>query len=638
MKFSKRSALAASLVVLGPVAAVAASEPDTIVVSASRTPLSIAEIGSSVTVIDSDEIGRRHARSVLELLDGVPGIAVSRSGATGAQAQVRVRGAEANHLLVLIDGVEANDPATGDEFRFEYLSTDAIERIEIVRGPHSALWGSEAVAGVINIITRAERPSGGGAYVEGGSHDTFAAGGDLALATRDWSFALAGGYLDTAGTNASRTGNEKDGSDLGTASVAIRYGRSEDLTFDFGWRLADGETEFDPIDFFVTGLPTDGDRSNTSRRETAHATVRHRFADSRLRQSVGINWFDSADDTWIDGALTDTADADRRSLRYQFEVHREEDRYTFAIEREMTRFRQTGAIVFGDPNQSQSMTVTSAVAEYVGRFLDDVTVTLGARFDRNSDFDDAASARASASWQVNDATRLRFNAGSGRKSPTFTERFGFFPGQFVGNPSLEPERSVSWELGVARRIANDLVDIDIAVFSQDLTDEINGFVFDPASFLFTARNEDGDSRRQGAELAANYRPQDWLALSASYTYVDATEEVAAGRFRDEIRRPRHQGHIGAAADLLSDRLSLTLTARYGGERLDRFFPPFPEPPRDVVLGARWLVDLSASLRLTPSLHAYGRIVNALDENYEEVLGYRTLPRSVYVGLRYRPRR
>jgi len=157
--------------------AVPQDELDQIIVTASRSPLTVANVGASATVITREQIERRQVRYVTDLLRAVPGFAVSHSGTTGSQTQVRVRGAEANHVLVLIDGIRANDPSTGDEFRWETLSTNNVERIEIVRGPQSSLWGSDAIAGVVHVITRSgsQNPEMS-AYAEGGSFGTVNAG------------------------------------------------------------------------------------------------------------------------------------------------------------------------------------------------------------------------------------------------------------------------------------------------------------------------------------------------------------------------------------------------------------------------------------------------------------------------------
>ena len=195
----------------GQTNAASTEEIDNIVVSASRSPIAQVNIGSSVTVITREQIELRQARYVTDLLRSVPGFTVSHVGTTGSQTQVRVRGSEANHVLVLIDGVRANDPASGDEFRWELLSTSNIERIEIVRGPQSSLWGSDAVSAVVHVITRSgsDRP-GINAYVEGGSNSTLNGGLNGGTGGDTWSLAFGLERLDTGGTNISRNGSEDD--------------------------------------------------------------------------------------------------------------------------------------------------------------------------------------------------------------------------------------------------------------------------------------------------------------------------------------------------------------------------------------------------------------------------------------------
>jgi vitamin B12 transporter len=233
---------------------------DQIVVTGSRSPLATSQLGSAVTVITRDAIEQRQARYVTDMLRAVPGFAVTHSGTTGSQTQVRVRGSEANHVLVLIDGVRANDPATGDEFRWEYLTTSNIERIEIVRGPQSSLWGSDAVAAVVHIITNSGRETSAiDGYVESGSFSTTNIGLSGNIASESWS--LSGGIeqLDTDGTNISRTGSEEDGSDITTASLAAKFRASDALTLDASLRMTDAYSQFDPVDFLGKGFAVDGD-------------------------------------------------------------------------------------------------------------------------------------------------------------------------------------------------------------------------------------------------------------------------------------------------------------------------------------------------------------------------------------------
>jgi vitamin B12 transporter len=201
--------ISASAEAFGETSNEVADTTDNIVVTASRSPLATSDIGSSSTVITREQIQRQQARFVTDLLRAVPGVTISHSGAVGSQTQVRMRGAEANHVLVLIDGVKANDPASGDEFRWELLSTSNVERIEIVRGPQSSLWGSDALAGVVHIITTSGRQqSKFGAYVEGGSHETVNAGFHAGAGGESWSLGFGLESLDTDGSNISRSGDE----------------------------------------------------------------------------------------------------------------------------------------------------------------------------------------------------------------------------------------------------------------------------------------------------------------------------------------------------------------------------------------------------------------------------------------------
>ena len=605
-----------------------------IIVTGARTPLTVNQIGSALTIITRDEIERREARQVTELLRSVPGFSVSHTGVTGSQAQVRVRGAEANHILVLIDGVRANDPATGDEFRWEYLSTGNIERIEIVRGPQSSLWGSDAVAAVVHIITRSgQSGSNMSAYAEGGSFSTTNAGLNASLGDDRWS--LYGGIesLATGGSNISHTGTEKDDSDLTTANLSAKISATDALTFSLGLRSVDAYSQFDPVDYFVTGLPTDGDIATDARNLYARAGAAWRPAGRRVSHQFNVRYFDSDNRNLIDGVEDSSSASDRVTFAYQADISFAENVLSLALEHEETQFEQGGAIVFGDPNQTQKMDVTSAVAEFQGRSLDKLTWIVSARADDNSDFDDAVNGRFSLAYQLSDATTLRSSIGTGQKNPTFIERFGYFPGQFIGNPALKPERSTSYDIGFDRSFADEAVQLQVSLFKQDLKDEINGFVFDPVSFLSTAENMPGKSTRTGAELAARWSLSDSLGLGANYTYTDTTEQDFLGNDVRELRRPRHSGGLFMDYRSTNEQFSASLNADYGGTRSDIFFPPWPNPSEIVTLSNYWLVDVAAQYQATPSITVFAKGTNLLDDDYEQVFGYRTPGRAGYLGLR-----
>ena len=602
---------------------------DQILVTGARTPLTLNQIGSAVTVITRDEIEQRQARHVSDLLRAVPGFSLSHTGVVGSQTQVRVRGAEANHILVMIDGVRANDPATGDEFRWEYLATGNIERIEIVRGPQSSLWGSDAISAVVHIITRkASAEPGFDGYVEGGSDSTSNAGINGAISVGRLS--LSGGVerLATGGGNISRTGTEEDESDLTTTTLAAQITATDRLSFDVGIRAADAYTQFDPVDYYVTGLPVDGDVATDSRNFLAHAGAKLLTANDRIAHHFDARFFESDNQSLIDNVKDASTASERLTLAYQADIKFDKNVLSLGAEHGRSQYEQAGAIVFGDPNQSQKMDVSSLVTEYQGLSHDKLSWILSARFDDNSEFDNALNGRLSLAYRLSPNTTLRGGLGTGQKNPTFTERFGYFPAQFIGNENLKPERSVSYDIGVDQRALDGALQLQVSLFQQDLKDEIDGFVLDPVTFLSTAENMAGESRRSGIELAAQWTLNERFALGGHYTYTDSSAEGLS-----EIRRPRHSGGISANYRALNERFSTSLNADYGGTRNDTFFAPWPAPPEIVTLGNYWLVDLTIQYQASPTISLFAKGSNLLDEDYEQVYGYRTAGRAAFVGTR-----
>ncbi len=607
---------------------------DQIIVSAARTPLSVRQIGSASTIITRTEIEQRQARYVSDLLRSVPGFSVSHTGVTGSQTQIRVRGAEANHILVLIDGVRANDPATGDEFRWEYLGTGDIERIEVIRGPQSSLWGSDAVAAVVHIITQSgQNASGYNAYAEGGSFGTANVGLNASLVGDQWTLRAGAEHLDTDGSNISRLGSEKDRSDLSTATLAAAYSASDSLSIRFGLRAVDAYSQFDAVDFFITGLPTDGDVASDTRNFFARAGATLQRQGSRISQQFNVHYFESDNQNLSEGTEDSSSGSDRLSFAYQIDLPVDENVLSLALHHEQTKFRQSGAVVFGDPNQIQKMEVSSAAVEFQGRSLERLTWIVSMRADSNSDFDDALNARVSLAYELSDTTTLRGTVGSGRKNPTFIERFGFFPGQFIGNPLLKPERSTSYDIGLDHSLAGDAVQVQLSLFQQDLTDEINGFVFDNVTFTSTAENRAGKSTRSGVELAARWTLSDSLTIGSNYTYTDAAQQDSPGIEVRELRRPRHAGGLSVNVQTLEQTFAASLNADYGGSRTDIFFAPWPNAPETVTLRQHWLVSVAVQYRLTTAVTAFARGSNLLDEDYEQVFGYRTTGRAGFIGVR-----
>jgi vitamin B12 transporter len=236
---------------------------------------------------------------------------------------------------------------------------------------------------------------------------------------------------------------------------------------------------------------------------------------------------------------------------------------------------------------------------------------------------------------VNERFRVRGSYGTGFKAPTFTERFGFFADQFIGNPALKPERSSGWEFGLDSQWADRGMMLSAVYFDQTLEDEIDGFVFDPESFLFTAVNKDTDSRRQGVEVMFDWQLLDDLGFAANYTYTDASETGLDDVKLDELRRPRHMASLNAQYHFAQDRASMNLNISYTGKQLDVFFNPATFISEHVELGSYTLVDLAGAWKLTDVLEITARVTNLTDEHYEELLGYSTRGRAFHAGLRGR---
>ena len=619
-----------------------ALELDDLLVTARLQPISANDVASSVTVITREEIEQRQVKYLSDLLRDVPGFAVSQAGGAGSLTQIRVRGAEANQLLVLIDGVRANDPAVGDEFQYQYALTSNIERIEIIRGPQSATWGSDAMAGVINIIHKKNVSNSYlGGNVEAGSFKTINLGLDGGYSGEV--FRINGGisHNDTDGTNISRVGNEKDGAENTSANISLEIDAGDALVFGFSGQVVDASTDFDEIDFFVTGLPMDADRVTESEQTFLTGEVRYDHKESPWSATFSIQKMDSDHDNYSDGLWSSSTAAETLDLRLrggwgfgrdQLQNHR----INFALEREDTDFSQRGeASPFGDPNQDQSYDVNGYVLEYVGKPATGFTWTLSGRLNEYSDFDDATDWQLAGSYHLTSATRLWASVGTGTKVPTFTERFGFYEDYFIGNPDLKPESSRGWELGLSNSWADDRQTLQLIYFNQDLQDEIDGFVFDPETFLFTARNKDSDSKRQGIEAVFDGRIGKSWSLGASYTYTDATEKDATGQSVREVRRPRHVASLAANYYFANDRGNLNLNLNFTGKQLDNFYSPLTFALERVEIPSFTVVDLAGSWKLTPSLDLTARISNLFDEEYEEILGFVRPGRAVYAGLRGR---
>jgi vitamin B12 transporter len=615
-----------------------------ILVTDGLTPVEQEKSGRAFTVITGEQLERNQVRYVADALRQVPGFAVSKTGGFGGPVDVRVRGAEANHLLVLVDGVEIGDFSTGS-FDFASLLVADIDRIEVLRGPQSTFWGSNATAGVVNVITRRGERNGWrvNTLSEVDTDRTVLGGVSVSGGGEAWDVALSGAFRRTDGFNISDFGSEKDGDRNTTLNGKVTVDLSENLTLDGTLRFVDRKSDVDPQDFSsdpVTwapgpfyGLVIDGDDWTSTREFLGSVGLTHVALDGALTQKARFTGsdlrrenFDSFGLSWTEGnRLNGTYQAsyafDTPSLldaRHTITGGYEWERETFAPSHLTETFER----------QSNSL-----VGEYRGEFLDQFYLNGGLRQDFNDRFGDATTYSVSGAWKVpGTEARLHASVGTGVTNPTFFEQFGFTPATFRGNPDLVPEESLGWDIGIEYGFFDRQLVVDVTYFKQNLTNEIATVFGGPPTFLSSPINRDGESRRQGVEVAATLNLFNGLTANATYTYTDATEQTLAGgpRLR-EVRRPMHSGSVGLAYTFMEDRARVFGEAVFNGRMDDNAFVP-SLPPR-VTLDSYTVVNIGGSYRLNDNLEVHGRIENLFDEDYEEVFGYNAQGRTAFLGLK-----
>ena len=610
-------------------AAAVVSTDSEIVVTAARTPVSAALSGTAITVIDRATIEAVALPQASDLLRLSPGVAVSQVGPLGSQTQIRLRGAEANHTLVFIDGIAANDPAASGEFRFETLTSDGIDRIELLRGPQSALWGSEAIGGVVSVTTRAPAP-GTSAFgqAEAGSFGTYRASGGLSLGNDRAGLVAQASHSGSDGIDAFGAGGERDGYRNTTLSLKGALRPTADSELGLIVRHTDTDSQFDGFS------PVTFNRANTLDSTRIQGTAIRGYGKISLgdwSHNVEGQYVDSANVNRNAGAFLNRSDGSRFRAGYQTTLRIDagglSHSLTAAAEHETQTYRANDSNFGGGTDQRQSRDRESMIGEYRATLGDRASAGISVRHDWNDRFADSTTWRATAAADLSQGFRGHASYGEGVTDPTFTEQFGFFPGSFRGNPILAPEQARGFDVGLGW--TRGPVSADVTWFHTNLTDEIIS-TFNSTTFLSGVANATGKSRRSGLEVQLDARAMDWLRVEVNYTYLKAGEQrLAAGLVARELRRPKHAGTLIAIGDW--DRLQLTASAAYVGRQRDTDFATFTVVSQKPYT----LVTLAARYRLSDALDLTARVENAGDANYRDVVGYATAGIAGYAGLRVR---
>jgi vitamin B12 transporter len=601
-----------------------------ILVSASLIPIAANRSANAITVIDSEQIKLRGTSNISALLRDVPGFAVNQNGGFGSLTEVRVRGSEANHLVVLVDGIEVNDPSQTDQLNWGTLSVTDIERIEIVRGPQSVLYGSDAIAGVINIITKsAVEPLTASVYTEYGSRATSNNGFSVGHKSEKLNIKFGASHFETDGINVQPTkGDDLDGYRNTAINMNSGYKYSDQLALSFAAHKSAGMNEFD-------GSPevqfTDFDRQHRK------VTATYNSVDGLWSHVISLSDSDFANDNFKQddsGITVANGSTESSKQNYQYTGSRLIDELnqniSIAIAHEKEKFKQTHPELYFyagvEDGKSVERAVASIALEYRFEPVESLTLAASARHDDNDFFEKSDTYKLEAAYQQSDKLRYRGAWGTAVKNPTFTELYGIYS-KFKANPNLIPEQSNSWELGVDASFIDDRLNLSATYFNSRLENEIatKSFNCDPVNTWDCEYSQPINlakkSNRQGLELSSSVTVSQNLLISASYTHTDSKDPFG----EDEQRVPKNIGSVNLAFQP-NNELKLNLNIQHNGSQKD-----WQEP----ILEAYTLVNLSSSYMANEDLELHANINNLFDKDYQEIVGYESPGFGANLGVRYK---
>lgn len=626
MKFSTSSL---SLAALAVSPAFAADVPDSsslspVVVTATRTATPEQQIGSAITVITAEDIQARQINNVADALRIVPGLDVVRAGGLGQQTSVFLRGANANHTLVLIDGIEMNDPSNPNgSFDFSTLQTDNIERIEVLRGAASAAYGSDAIGGVINVITKkGQGPAKFTASAEGGAFDTWKTAGSVAGGDGANHYSLDVSRLEIGGFSAADRvlGNkETDGYrnttvsgrggvaitenlDLGTA---LRYTEGKSFLDNCGGRGCDDPNYWSEFDQLYT-------------RGFAHLTLFGGLWEQTLGGAYSrtdrhnLNPFDAANPYDIDSHNL----GEKLKLDYQSILRpHESNTITLGFEEEADSLSSVSAFNgFVSALPVKTMNTASYYAQDQISLFERSFTTIGVRYDDNNRFGGHVTWRVNELYTIKETdTRLKGGFGTGFRAPALFQLYDTLFGS--GNPDLKPETSDNWDIGLEQ----DLLERHVTVGANYFHNRYANLIQNPAPFPYRSVNI-GRAEAKGVETFVEARVLADLNLRGSYTYQE-TQDLATGD--PLLRRPKHKASFDADYRFL-EKAHVHLNVLVVGRKADVFSTEVP---------GYTLVNLSGSYDLHPNVQVYARVDNLFNKRYEELFGYGTTGIAGYGGVK-----
>lgn len=635
--------------------------PD-VIVSATKTEIPAKQATSAVEVITGEELERKKIKTVIDGLRLAQGVFATSSGGPGTQASVKMRGAFARHTLVMIDGVIVNSPTDG-AYNFANLSAENIDRIEILRGAQSMLYGSDAIGGVISIYTKkgAGKPTAS-AFIEYGSFATFREGGQISGAKGPFDFSASLSRWDTSSfsaVNYRRGAFERDGFHNWQASGKLGVSLPKNGRVEFNIRWYDSRTSFDG--FADSGAPADVFGARTTNRNlilngtweqpltpwwTTKLTLSQ--ANERLLSESGNVGFNLNTRQFIGASPTScfpnfdscftpfSTDLEILNRRLEWQNNfRIGEFLLLTAGYQLRREEGDSAGFFGSTQPARTISSNAGFAQAQVNLWDRLFLTAGGRHDSYNTFEDATTYRVTGGYSVKETgTKFRGSYASGFKAPTMNDLFFQSSSQAFGNPNLKPEKSLGMDVGIDQSLFQGRLQLSAGYFWNRFRNLIQfasgGTLCPPATFGFCPINV-ADAKTQGWEFAFKLTLLKGLDLRGQYTYtLTRAFDTPGNPLGGDKRLPRwpvDQGTVGLTYQPI-DSVRLNLDYRFVGARNNNL----ANTPSQV-LGSFNVVNLSASYDITKNWQAYVRVDNLFNENYEELLFFGTPIRSIFGGVR-----
>lgn len=605
MLLTKRILLGATSVVVLSSSLLAAEIAPDVVVTATRTEVFTSQVGSSISVLTAKDIEERQYNFTLEALRALPGVTISQNGPFGGSASVRIRGAASDQTLVLINGVMVNDPSSpGAGFNFANLDPNDIERIELLRGPQSTLYGSQAIGGVVNIITkRATEPFSVSAFVEAGSFNTLRAGGTVSGREGETDYLLSLSRIQTNGISKAdeNQGNiEEDGYNNYTVNGNVGSNLTEVLRAEGSLRYSESRNEFDAFG----GVGGDGDRVGHTRELQATGALHLSTFDGQLENALTATYAMVDRDNESNGARSFSATGIRTAIEYLGEIVMSD---------------QWNAIVGAKTEDAEirggrSIRTDSIFGQLQLLPIEELSLVGGVRYDDHETAGGVTTFRFTGAYSLPETgTVFRASWGEGFKSPTPFQLTFACCGAPGPNTALKPEESDGWDAGIEQSFGGGKFDVQVNYFQQDITNQI--------SFLGGRYENIARVETDGWEFIGTAHPFEWMDISANFTHQSATDLSTGSQL---IRVPANLATLDVSTRP-TENLSVGGSVTYNDDETDR-----------TGILADWVrVDLRSAYQVNEQVELFGRVENLFDEQYQDIQGYGTPGISGYVGVRFR---